>query len=69
LAQTRIFNLLAIRSPIIQAPMNWVGGAAFTASVSVPKRFMPGRDLQNTFTETFKMIDGRIVLMKFCDRH
>jgi enoyl-[acyl-carrier protein] reductase II len=30
----RICNLLGIRYPIIQAPMNWVSGAALTAAVS-----------------------------------
>lgn len=32
--QNRICSLLGIRYPIIQAPMNWVSGAALTAAVS-----------------------------------
>ena len=34
MAQNRICSLLGIRYPIIQAPMNWVSGAALTAAVS-----------------------------------
>ena len=34
MTQNRICSLLGIRYPIIQAPMNWVSGAALTAAVS-----------------------------------
>ena len=34
MAENRICKLLGIRYPIIQAPMNWVSGAALTAAVS-----------------------------------
>jgi enoyl-[acyl-carrier protein] reductase II len=34
MTQNRICSLLSIRYPIIQAPMNWVSGAALTAAVS-----------------------------------
>jgi len=34
MAKNRISELLNIRYPIIQAPMNWVSGAALTAAVS-----------------------------------
>jgi enoyl-[acyl-carrier protein] reductase II len=34
MSQNRICSLLGIRYPIIQAPMNWVSGAALTAAVS-----------------------------------
>ena len=34
MGQNRICSLLGIRYPIIQAPMNWVSGAALTAAVS-----------------------------------
>jgi len=56
MAQNRICSLFGIRYPIIQAPMNWVSGAALTSAVSVPKRFMLARDLQNAFTEKFKQM-------------
>ena len=32
MTQNRICSLLGIRYPIIQAPMNWVSGAALTAA-------------------------------------
>jgi enoyl-[acyl-carrier protein] reductase II len=34
MAKNRVCSLLGIRYPIIQAPMNWVSGAALTAAVS-----------------------------------
>jgi len=34
MSENRICSLLGIRYPIIQAPMNWVSGAALTAAVS-----------------------------------
>jgi enoyl-[acyl-carrier protein] reductase II len=34
MTENRICRLLSIRYPIIQAPMNWVSGAALTAAVS-----------------------------------